>query len=79
MQDALRSAIASRRGSCDWTVDHAGWVVLSLSPDEQTFCRRTLDEGVAGCLVQLMDWGLGVRFPRLTGRFQPLDCTPANY
>jgi hypothetical protein len=27
LQDALRRAIASRRGSCSWDVDHAGWVV----------------------------------------------------
>jgi hypothetical protein len=25
LQDALRRAIATRRGSCDWTVDRAGW------------------------------------------------------
>jgi hypothetical protein len=24
LQDALRAAIATRRGSCSWTVDHAG-------------------------------------------------------
>ncbi len=27
LQDALRVAIASRRGYCWWDVDHAGWVV----------------------------------------------------
>jgi hypothetical protein len=25
LQDALRFAIATRRGYCSWTVDHAGW------------------------------------------------------
>jgi hypothetical protein len=42
LQDALRRAIASRRGSCDWTVDHAGWVVMLLSPEEQTFYGKSL-------------------------------------
>ena len=27
LQDALRAAIATRRGYCWWDVDHAGWAV----------------------------------------------------
>jgi len=60
LQDALRSAIATRRGYCDWTVDHAGWVVLLLSPEEQTFYGRTLEEALAWCLVWLMAPELGI-------------------
>ena len=40
LQDALRRAIATRRGYCDWTVDHAGWVVTLHSPEEQTSTAR---------------------------------------
>ena len=54
LQDALRRAIATRRGYCDWTVDHAGWVVMLLFPDEQAFSGRTLEEALAWCLVWLM-------------------------
>jgi hypothetical protein len=59
LQVALRRAIATLRGSCDWTVDHAGWVVLLLSPEEQTFSGRTLEEALAWCLVWLMAPELG--------------------
>ena len=31
LQDALRAAIAARRGYCWWDVDHAGWVVTLSS------------------------------------------------
>ena len=34
LQDALRRAIASRRGYCWGDVDHAGWVVTLSSPEE---------------------------------------------
>jgi hypothetical protein len=54
LQDALRSAIATRRGSCSWTVDHAGWVVTLHSPEEQDFYGKTLEEALAWCLVWLM-------------------------
>jgi hypothetical protein len=60
LQNALRSAIATRRGSCDWTVDHAGWVVILLSPEEQTFDGMTLEEALAWCLVWLMAPQLGI-------------------
>jgi hypothetical protein len=60
LQDALRRAIAIRRGYCDWTVDHAGWVVTLLSPEEETFSGRTLEEALAWCLVWLMAPELGV-------------------
>ena len=67
-QDALRRAITTRRGSCSWTVDHAGWVVTLRSPEEQDVSGKTIKEGLAWCLVWLMakgtsgDWGheLGV-------------------
>jgi hypothetical protein len=55
------SAIASRRGYCDWTVDHAGWVVMLLSPEEETFYGKTLEEALAWCLVWLMAPELVVR------------------
>jgi hypothetical protein len=60
LQDALLRAIASRRGYCDWTVDHAGWVVLLMSPNEQQFYGRTLEEALAWCLVWLMAPELGI-------------------
>ena len=34
LQDVLRAAIATRRGYCSWTVDHASWVVTLHSPEE---------------------------------------------
>ena len=61
LQDALRVAIAERRGSCSWDVDHAGWVVTLHTPDEQDFSGRTLEEGLAWCLVWLMFPELGIR------------------
>ena len=56
----LYGAIASRRGYCSWDVDHASWVVTLHSPEEQTFCGRTLEEGLAWCLVWLMAPEIGV-------------------
>jgi hypothetical protein len=60
LQDALRRAIATRRGSCSWPVDHAGWVVTLLSPDEQEFDGKTFEEALAWCLVWLMAPELGI-------------------
>jgi hypothetical protein len=60
LQDALRRAIASRRGSCDWTVDHAGWVVILLSPEAQQFYGKTLEEALAWCLGWLTFPALGI-------------------
>lgn len=54
LQDAIRSAIADRRGYCSWDVDHAGWVVTLHFPDEEIFYGRTLEETLAWCLVWLM-------------------------
>ena len=34
LQDALISAIADRRAYVDLTLDHAGWVVTLMEPDE---------------------------------------------
>jgi hypothetical protein len=51
LQDALRQAIAHRRGSCTWDVDHAGWVVTLHSPEEQDFYSKTREEALAWCLV----------------------------
>jgi hypothetical protein len=67
-QAGLDAALAGRRGSCPWDVDHAGWIVTLQSPDEQDFSGKTLEEALAWCLVWLMakgtlgDWGheLGV-------------------
>jgi hypothetical protein len=66
LQDALRREIATRRGSCSWDVDHAGWVVRLHSP--QDVSGKSLEEALAGSLLWLMakgtpgDWGheLGV-------------------
>lgn len=60
LQDAIRAAIASRRGYCDWTVDHAGWVVRLYRPEQHDFYGRTLQEALAWCLVWLMTPELGV-------------------
>ena len=60
LQDALRRAIATRRGYCSWDVDHAGWVVTLHSPDEQDFYGKTLEEALAWCLVWLMAPELGI-------------------
>lgn len=56
LQDALRSAIATRGGYCSWDVDHAGckWVVTLHSPEEQDFYGKALEEALAWCLVRLM-------------------------
>src|SRR5687768_16663071 len=60
LQDALRRAIATRRGSCSWGVDHASWIVTLHSPDEHDFYGKTLEEALAWCLVWLMAPELGV-------------------
>jgi hypothetical protein len=60
LQDAIRSAIADRRGYCSWDVDHAGWVVTLHHPEEQTFYVRTLEEALAWCLVWLMAPEIGI-------------------
>jgi hypothetical protein len=60
LQDALRKAIATRRGYCSWTVDHASWVVTLHSHEEQDFYGKTLAEALAWCLVWLMATELGV-------------------
>ena len=60
LQDALRVAIATRRGYCSWDVDHAGWVVTLHSPEEQDFYGKTLEEALAWCLVWLMFPEIGV-------------------
>jgi hypothetical protein len=53
LQDALRHAMATRRGSCSRTVDHAGckWVATLSLPEEQTFYGKTLEEALAWFLV----------------------------
>jgi hypothetical protein len=42
------------------TVDHAEWVVTLLSPEEETFYGRTLEDAPAWCLVWLMAPEIGV-------------------
>jgi hypothetical protein len=69
LQNALRSVIPSRHGSCDWTVDHAGWVVRLLSPEEQTFSGKTLEEALS---MSTAISGLAVEFPWGTGHAVPL-------
>src|SRR5215207_3620857 len=60
LQDALRAAIAHRRGYCSWTVDHASWVVTLHSPEEHDFYGKTLEEALAWWLVWLMAPEIGV-------------------
>ena len=60
LQDALLSAIATRRGSCTWTFDHASWVVTHHSPEEQDLYGKGLEHALAWCLVWLMAPELGV-------------------
>jgi hypothetical protein len=64
LQDALRRAIATRRGYCSWDVDHAGWVVTLHSPEEHDFYGRSLEEGLACSLdwVTAPDLGIGPFF-----------------
>ena len=54
------ASIATRRGSCRWDVDDAGWVVNLTSLEEQSFYGRTLEEALAWCLVWLMAPEIGV-------------------
>jgi hypothetical protein len=56
----LRAAIATRRGSFWWDVDHSGWVVTLDSPEAQEFYGKTLQEALAWCLVWLMAPEIGV-------------------
>ena len=48
LQDALRAAIATRRGYCCWGVDHAGWVVTLSAPGEQTSMAARSRKGLPG-------------------------------
>src|SRR5215212_10086210 len=43
-----------------WEIDHARWVMTLRSPEEQTFYGRTLEEGLAWCLVWLMAPEIGI-------------------
>jgi hypothetical protein len=61
LQDALHRAIAARCGPRSWGVDHARWLVTLHSPEEEDFDGRTLEEGLAWCLVWLMAPELGIR------------------
>ncbi len=54
LRDALKRAIADRRGYATWDVDQVGWRVDLLSPEEECFHSGTLDEALAWCLVWLM-------------------------
>ena len=60
MADALHSAIAIRRGSCSWDVDHASWVATLRSPEEQDFYGKTLEEALPWYLVWFMAPELGI-------------------
>jgi hypothetical protein len=60
LQDTLRRAIATRRGSCSWDVDHTSWVVTLHPPEEHDFFGKTLEEALTWCLVWLMASEQGV-------------------
>jgi hypothetical protein len=53
LQDALRAAIATRRGSCSWDVDHASWVVTLHSPEKSCSSGRPREERPVWCLVTI--------------------------
>ena len=61
LQDALKAAIADRRGYVVWDVDEIGWRVDLLRPDRESFHGGSLEEAVAWCLVWLMneEWWVG--------------------
>ena len=61
LQDAILSAIADRHGYVSWDVDHMGWRVDLLSPEQQDFHGRTLELGLAWCLIRLMFDEIGLR------------------
>jgi hypothetical protein len=63
LQDALKAAIADRRGYVEWDVDHAGWVVEPPRPEREAFRGRTLEEALAWCLAWPMAEELGVGPP----------------
>lgn len=54
LEDALRHAIADRRGYVAWEVDEVGWRVDLLRPEIETFGGQTLAAALAWCLVWLM-------------------------
>jgi hypothetical protein len=55
LEDAIRSAIAYRRGYIDgWHYDIAGWCVTLLHPDHELFRGTTLATALGWCLVWLM-------------------------
>jgi hypothetical protein len=51
--DALHTAIARYEGFCHWSVDYTGWVVTLYFPEERTFSRGTLEDGLTRCLIWL--------------------------
>ncbi len=61
LQDALKAAIADRRGDVAWDIDELGWHVDLLRPDRESFRGARLEEALAWCLVWLMadEWGVG--------------------
>jgi len=61
LQDALRAAITTRRSSCSWDADHAGWVVGTLgSPERHQLYGRTPEEALTWCLVWPMAPEVGI-------------------
>jgi hypothetical protein len=52
--------IATRRDSCSWTVDCAGWVVMLHAPEQQDFSSKTLEDALAWCLVWMKAPELGI-------------------
>jgi hypothetical protein len=59
LQDAIKSAIADRRGDVARDVAAIGWRVDLLLPDRERFHGGTLDKALAWCLVWLMVEELG--------------------
>jgi len=58
LEDAIQSAIASRRGYRDtwWVGEDSLWHVELLWPERETFAGETLAEALAWCLVWMMGW-----------------------
>lgn len=58
LEDALQSAIASRRGYRGewWVGEDSLWHVELLWPERETFGGKTLAEALAWCLVWMLQW-----------------------
>ena len=54
VREWLRTAIAARGGEWWWSLDHTGWVVTLVFPEERPFVGGTLEAALTACLAWLM-------------------------